>query len=167
MHTAHKIAFTWILYVLHYMYFNQFHFSISASLHKFLALAFILPSFMWPILYTCTANQANFHSKKKKNRFAILLGSHWHVWYYNIDSHVHSHRRNHWWWNTHISCVDRFRFHFRHFQFSNCYYLCIHLLNLHQISLYFSIGNPTKCHHSAIYAYLQDARRTYSYLHYT
>lgn len=179
-HTAHKIAFTWILYVLHYMYFNQFHFLcssllFSSSLPKFLFLEFIFPSFMWPISYTCTSNQPNLctcDSLQKEKQIRNLIGkplaclilyqqrTYMHKYIY---IHMYIHQRNHWWWNQmYISCVDRFRFHFRHFQFSNCYYSYIHLLNLHYItlhyiSLYFSIENPTKCH-TAIYAHFQDAR---------
>lgn len=60
---------------------------------------------------------------------------------------------------THISCVDRFRFHFHHFQFSNCYYS--HKQNFHSISLYFFFDKESNqmpyCNLSAL------TKRSYTY----
>lgn len=133
---AHKMAFTWILYVLHYMYFNQFHFPFSnlfsrPSCGQYCTHMFIESTKFWKeaigmfnIIYVrehlcmniiMCYNVCTFPPKKPLMMKHILVVL--------IDF-------------ASISVILNSRI---------CYYSYIHLLNLHYISLYFSMENPTKC----------------------
>lgn len=169
MHTAHKIAFTWILYVLHYMYFNQFHHSSLLLLTN----SFFPPS-SWPILYTCTSNQANLctcDSLRKDSQFYWEAIGMFHIicswaWTY---MHIYSPKKPLMMKHTYILVVlidSAFIFVIFNSQIVLLFVRNSFTKSSLHFSSYFLITNPTKCH-TVIYAqaHLQDARTTYTHIY--